>query len=60
MTVRLACALLAVSLLAGCETIGSMFEEDEVSLDDRSAREIYDQAEALMADEQYRGGGQDL
>jgi outer membrane protein assembly factor BamD len=53
MTVRLACALVALSLLAGCETIGSVFEDDEVSLEDRSAREIYDQAEALMADEQY-------
>jgi outer membrane protein assembly factor BamD len=53
MTVRLACALLALSLLAGCETIGSVFEDDEVPMEDRSAREIYDQAEALMADEQY-------
>ena len=54
MTVRLAsAALVAISLLAGCETIGSVFEEDEVSLEDRSAREIYDLAEAQMADEQF-------
>jgi outer membrane protein assembly factor BamD len=54
MTVRLACAFLALFLLAGCETIGSVFEDDEVSLEDRPARDIYAQAEALMADEQFQ------
>ena len=53
MTVRLASALLALLLLAGCETIGSVFEDDEVSLEDRPAGEIFAQAEALMADEQF-------
>ena len=53
MMVRLARALLALSLLAGCETIGSVFEDDEASLDDRPAREIYDEADALMADEDF-------
>ena len=53
MTIRLASALLALSLLAGCETIGSVFKDDEVALEDRPAGEIFAQAEALMADEQF-------
>lgn len=53
MTVRLALALLALSLFAGCETVGSVFKDDEVPIEDRSAREIFDDAETLMADEQY-------
>ena len=54
MTVRLAWAFLALSLLAGCETIGSVFEDDEVPIESRSAREIFDAAETLMADGQYQ------
>jgi outer membrane protein assembly factor BamD len=53
MTLRLASAFLALSLLAGCETVGGWFEDDEVSLEDRPAGEIYAQAEGLMADEQF-------
>lgn len=48
--IRLSALLLAGTLLAGCETIGSVFESEEVPIEDRSAREIFDEAEALLAD----------
>lgn len=41
--------LLAATLVSGCETIGGMFDEPEL-IDDRSAREIFDEAETLLAD----------
>lgn len=52
MKVRLAGTLLALSLLAGCGT-GSLFGEDEVPIENRPASEIFAQAQAEMADEQY-------
>ncbi len=42
-------ALLAFSV-AGCESIGSVFESSEPEIEDRSASEIYAAAESLMAD----------
>ena len=51
---RLAGSLLALSLLAGCG-IGSVFGGDnEVPIDNRSAREIFAQAEAQMAEGDYQ------
>ena len=49
---RLACCALAATLLSGCETVGGWFESDEVPIEERSAREIFDDAEALLADNQ--------
>jgi len=42
-------ALVAAGLLAGC---ASWFESDEVPIEDRSAREIFDTAEALLEDDE--------
>ena len=53
MTLRLACVLVALSLVAGCETIGSAFKDDEVPIENRPARDIYAEAEALVAEEQF-------
>ncbi len=53
MRVRLAGALVALSLLGGCGTVGGWFSKKEVPLEDRSAREIFAQAEQLMADGNY-------
>lgn len=52
MTVRLAGMFLAFSLLAGCG-VGSWFGDDEVPIENRSAREIFDDGEALMAEGEY-------
>ena len=53
MTVRLAGSLLALSLLAGCG-IGSVFGgDDEVPIENRSASEIFADAEAQMAEGEY-------
>ncbi|MEM6622120.1 MAG: outer membrane protein assembly factor BamD [Pseudomonadota bacterium] len=41
----------ALSLLSGCETIGGWFgDDDDVVIEDRSAQQIFDDAEALLAD----------
>lgn len=53
MTARLAWALVVLSLLPGCETVGGWFAKDKAPVDDRTAREIFDQADTLMADEQF-------
>ena len=47
---RIVTLVLAGSVLAGCETIGSVFESEEVAIEDRSAREIFDEAEGLLSD----------
>lgn len=47
---RIMVLLVAGTLLAGCETIGGMFESEQVTFEDRTAREIFDEAEALLAD----------
>lgn len=48
--IRVVGVLTAAMLLAGCETVGGWFEDDVVPVEDRSAREIFDDAEALLAD----------
>jgi outer membrane protein assembly factor BamD len=53
MRLGLAGALVALSLLGACSTVGGWFADDEVPLEDRTAREIYDQAEAYMAEGDY-------
>ncbi|MFK7945581.1 MAG: outer membrane protein assembly factor BamD [Paracoccaceae bacterium] len=45
---RIGALVVAVSLLAGCETIGSVFDSDDVVIEDRTAREIFDEAEGLL------------
>ena len=47
---RMAGVMVAAMLVSGCETIGGLFESDEVPIEDRSAREIFDDAEAQLAD----------
>ena len=47
---RLAGVAVAAMLVSGCETIGSVFESDEEPIENRSAREIFDQAERQLAD----------
>ena len=47
---RLLAVLTAGMLCAGCETVGGLFESEEIPIEDRSAREIYDDAEAQLAD----------
>lgn len=58
MIFRLAGSLLALTLLAGCG-IGSVFGGDEkAEIDNRSAREIFEQAEARLADEDYEAAAE--
>lgn len=52
MKFRLAGSLVALALLAGCGS-GSWFE-DEVPIEDRPAHDIFAQAQAEMADENYK------
>ena len=47
--VRLSAMVVATALLAGCETIGSVFEDDEIPLENRSAVEIFESAENALA-----------
>ena len=48
---RIVALVVAATVLAGCETIGSVFDsDDEVEVDDRTAREIFDSAQALLED----------
>ena len=41
--IKLSGMVLATALLAGCESVGSLFADDEVPLENRSAREIFDE-----------------
>ncbi|MEM9060456.1 MAG: outer membrane protein assembly factor BamD [Pseudomonadota bacterium] len=50
LAMRIGALALSATLLAGCETVGSLFESDEIPLENRSAREIYDAAEAALAE----------
>lgn len=47
--IRLAAMAVAALMVTGCETVGDMFSSDEVPIENLSAREIFDQAEALLA-----------
>ena len=47
---RVAGVAVAAMLVSGCETIGSVFESSEEPIENRSAREIFDQAERQLAD----------
>ncbi|MEM1161942.1 MAG: outer membrane protein assembly factor BamD [Pseudomonadota bacterium] len=49
---RLMAVLMAGTLVAGCETVGSVFGEDEVPIENRSARDIFDEAQFLLDDGQ--------
>lgn len=43
--------LVAGTLLAGCESVGGLFGgDDDIVIEDRSAREIFDEADALLAE----------
>jgi outer membrane protein assembly factor BamD len=53
--IRVLGVLLAGTLLSGCETVGGWFGEDEVAIEDRSAREIFDAAEAQLSDGDAKG-----
>ena len=46
--IKLSGMVLATALLAGCESVGSLFADDEVPLENRSAREIFESAEAAL------------
>jgi len=47
--ISLAGMALTTLLLAGCETVGGMFASAEVPIEDRTAREIFDQATGFLA-----------
>lgn len=49
---RLAAAALLAFTVAGCESVGSIFEESGPDIEDQSASEIFGQAEGLLADGQ--------
>lgn len=49
---RLAAAALLAFTVTGCESVGSIFESSEPDIEDRSASEIFAQAEGLRADGQ--------
>jgi len=49
-TRRIPGIVLAGMLVAGCETVSDLFESDEIPLDERTARQIFDEAERLLAD----------
>ena len=42
--IKLGALVVAASLLAGCESVGSLFGDDEIPLENRSAREIFEAA----------------
>lgn len=48
--IRLGALALAAALLSGCESVGSMFEDPEIALENRSALEIFEAAEAALDD----------
>ncbi|MEM7211236.1 MAG: outer membrane protein assembly factor BamD [Pseudomonadota bacterium] len=48
--IKLGALIVAGSLLAGCETVGSMFGDDEIPLENRSAREIFEAAEVALSE----------
>ena len=50
MTAIPALVLSAAMLLGGCESVGSVFESDEIPIENRSALEIFDDAEQLLAE----------
>ena len=47
---RVAAALLIGFSVTACETVGDLFSNDEIAVEDRSAREIFDDAERILAD----------
>ena len=55
---KIAAAALLAFTVTGCETVGSVFESDDTGGEDRSAREIFDSAEAMMAEGNNEGAAQ--
>ncbi|MEL6998864.1 MAG: outer membrane protein assembly factor BamD [Pseudomonadota bacterium] len=49
LAIRMGALALSAMLLTGCETVGSLFGDDEVPIENRSAREIFDAADAALA-----------
>ena len=50
---KLAGAVLIAFAVTGCETVGSVFESGDIDVENRSAREIFDAAEAMASEGEH-------